>query len=257
MTLPSSADDRAAVMYKAYADGATLQEVGDRFGISRERVRQIFRAYGWDVRSIKQAAALRRVSEHALAPQILDLQTRLNDVRQVAEQLGVTQVTVRDVLEAAELANPRPASTRRRKYGSTQKRYAEEELLDCLRSASQALGGVLTTAAYAEFIQGRSLADGRLWPTHQSLQLRFGSWREALRRAGLRANPSSPIAGQRIFETAHCIDAIRHVAREVCHTPTAADYEHAARASGGALPSLATVRHRCGGWLDALRAAGL
>ena len=257
MTLPSSADDRAAAMYEAYSDGATLQEVGDRFAISRERVRQIFREYGWNVRSVKQAAALRRDSEHALAPKIVEFHTRLKDPRQVAEQLGVSQVTVRDVLKAAELVNPRPASSRRRKYGATQKRYSDEELLDCLKKASRALGGVLTTAAYAEFIQGRSLSGGRLWPSHQALQLRFGSWREALERAGLRANASSPIAGQRIFEAAHCVDAIRLVAREVRRAPTAAEYDDAARASGGALPSLATVRNRCGGWLDALRAAGL
>ena len=254
--MTSSGDERAAAIFAYYSSGATLQEVGDRYGISRERVRQILKAHGYPVRSVKQAAALHRANQFEMAPQILALHRELGDPRQVAEQIGISQTTVREVVRAAGTANPLPASTLRRKFGVTQKRYSDEELLQCVRTASQRLGGVLTTAAYSEFGRGRTLDDERPWPSHQSLQLRFGSWREALQRAGLRANPPSAIAGQRIFEAGHCIDAVRHVAREVGHSPTAAEYDRAARASDGALPSLATVRHRLGGWLDALRAAG-
>lgn len=248
-------DDRDRAMYAFYAGGATLQEVGDRFGVSRERVRQVFRQRGWTTRSIKDVAALQRAAEHALAPKIIELYEQVDDVREIARRLDVSQTTVRDVIKAARRA--RPASESRRKHGNPQKVYSDEDLLMCLRTASQALGGVLTTSAYGEFIKGRFLDDGRPWPTHQAVQLRFGSWRAALVAAGLRANPSSPIAGQRIFEVAHCVDAVRHVAREVGHAPSASEYERAARASSGGLPSLATVRHRCGGWLDALAAAGL
>ncbi len=256
MSLPSTSQERAAAMYRFYAAGATLEDVGARFGLSRERVRQIFSAQGWKIRSVSEVAALHRAAEIALAPDIIELYAQLDDVRQVADRLGVSQVVARDVLSAAEFENPEPASTRRRKHGNSGKRYSDEELLRCLTDASKKLGGVLTTSAYGEFIRGRSLPDGRPWPTHQALQLRFGSWRDALCRAGLLANPSSPIAGQRIFETGHCIDAIRHVARELGHAPSANEYDRAARASSRGLPSLATVRNRCGGWLEALRAAG-
>ena len=63
-----------------------------------------------------------------------------------------------------------------------------------------------------------------------------------------------PIAlpGQRIFTRERCIDAILDVERELGHAPTAAEYERAAVASNGVLPSLATLRHRCGGWNQAL-----
>jgi hypothetical protein len=248
--------ERAATMFAVYSTGATLQEVGEQYGISRERVRQILKANDYPVRSVKETAALHRAGEHALASQIVTLHRQLGDAREVANRLGVTCVTVQEVLRAREIANPQPASPRRRKLGRTQKRYTDQELLECVKTASKKLGGVLTTSAYTAFIRGRTLSDGRPWPSHQCMQQRFGSWRATLQRAGLRANPASAIAGQRLFEAGHCVDAIRHVAREVGHTPTAAEYDLRARASDGGLPSLPTVRNRLGGWLNALCAAG-
>lgn len=43
--------------------GATLEEVGRAFGISRERVRQIFRDHALPVRSVKDSYALQRARQ--------------------------------------------------------------------------------------------------------------------------------------------------------------------------------------------------
>jgi transposase len=249
--------DRAAEMYEMYAGGATLQQVGAWHNISRERVRQVFKRYGYSIRTVRDVAERTRALEVRRADDILSTHTELKDVREVARRLGVSQVTVRDVVRAAERANPQPASRSRRKFGSTRKRYSDEELLECLKIASQELGGVLTTEAYVDFVKERTLGDGRPWPSSQVYRLRFGSWVDALHKAGLRANARTPIAGRPLFTVAHCTDAVGHLARQLGHAPTAAEYDLAARASGGALPSLATIRQRCGGWLGALRAAGL
>jgi hypothetical protein len=71
------------------------------------------------------------------------------------------------------------------------------------------------------------------------------------------ANPSSPIAGQRLFEVAHCVDALRHAKRQLGHVPSVNDYEEIAAELEGALPSSATIRKRCGSWNEALTEAGL
>jgi hypothetical protein len=128
-------------------------------------------------------------------------------------------------------------------------------VLNCLREANAALGGVLTTAAYDAYARGRTLADGRPFPTHQTEHLRFGSWREALERAGLPANASSPIAGRLLFTDGHCIDAILEVERAQGHLPTVAEYERYAAEMSGVLPSSATIRNRFGTWSRALEAA--
>ena len=126
------------------------------------------------------------------------------------------------------------------------KKYSEGELIAMLLEASVALGGILSKEAFEEYARGRTLDDGRGWPTAQTHMLRFGGWRRALVRAGLTANPSSPIAGQTLFDKPQCIDAVRHVARQLKKIPTVSDYDDYARESNGALPSAATIRHRYG-----------
>jgi DNA-binding CsgD family transcriptional regulator len=239
-------------MRELYDAGGTLSEVAERFGISRERVRQLFRAHGLPTRSIAETAALRReqlLNEHR--EQILQLIDAGAAPNEIAERLGISPQLVYDALRD-DPDRRRLAAFRRTAKTRPKPKYSDEEIIECLRSASVELGGVLTTADYTKYARTRQFSDGRLWPLHQTAFLRFGSWRGALQRAGLEANPPSAIAGQRLFTREHCIDAILEVERELGHPPTAAEYERAATTSNGILPSLATVRHRCGGWQEAL-----
>jgi hypothetical protein len=235
-----------------YEAGATLEEVGRAFNITRERVRQIFGEHGLPVRSVRDTYALQRARQtHENAERIMDAYRELRDVDAVAQALDLPKALVativRDGFTAAE----------RRKPKLTRKKYTSEELVAFLRSASKALGGVLTAQGYTKYARTQKTSDGRPWPTHQTHALRFGSWREAVFAAGLTANPSSPIAGQTLFDDGHCIDALRAAARAIGRIPTAEDYEEFARASNGALPSQATVRHRLGTWYEVLARAGL
>ena len=243
---------RVREMYALYEAGATLQEVGEQYDITRERVRQLFGEHGLHVRSIAEAAALRRESELGRASDVVREFERSGDEREVAKKLGLSATSVHAIVNA-NIENPRLHRKRR----TPKKRYSDQELIDCLREASVALGGVLTTGAYSEFARTRRFKDGRPWPTHQTHFHRFGSWRKALSNAGLRSNRASAIAGQHVFEREHCIDSVRDLARTLARAPTAAEYEQYARASNGAAPSLATVRNRCGRWYEVLRMAGL
>lgn len=243
---------RVLEMRELYDAGGTLGVVAEQFGISRERVRQLFRAHGLPTRSKAEAAALRRkhlVNEHR--EQIFELIDAGVAPNEIAERLRISPQLVRDTLQD-DPTRRRVAAFRRTAKTRPKPRYSDEEIIECLRTASVELGGVLTTAEYTNYARTRRFPDGRPWPLHQTPFLRFGSWRDALQRAGLEANPASAIAGQRLFTREHCIDAILEVERQLDHPPTAAEYERAAVASNGILPSLATVRHRCGGWQEAL-----
>ena len=243
---------RVAEMRELYGAGATLSDVADRFAVSRERVRQLFREHGVPTRSIAEAAGLRR---ERLLDEHRESIFRLVDAgfapTEIAEQLATSAELVHSAL-SDDPSRPRLAAFRRTAKSKPKPKYSHDELIECLRTASVTLGGVLTTAGYTEFARARRLPDGRPWPLHQTASNRFGSWRAALQRAGLEANPPSAIAGQRLFTREHCIDAILEVECQLGHPPTAAEYERAAVASKGVLPSLATVRHRCGGWQEAL-----
>lgn len=240
--------DRAEAMYTFYSEGATLARVGYKFGLTRERVRQVFDAHGFPRLSLSE----RRAREVELrADEIVGKFRELRDERSVAEDLNLPIRSVNGILRqrlpAAEL----------RRHAKYPKKYSDDELISMLQEASQALGGVLTKDDFETYGRGRALSRGRPWPTGQTHMHRFGSWRKSLAVAGLRANPSSAIHGQTLFDEAHCTDAIRHVARELDKVPTCAEYELFAKGTNGALPSSATVRNRCGRWYEALGKAGL
>jgi hypothetical protein len=50
---------RARAMHALYLEGATLEEVGELYGVSRERVRQVFRDRGLRSRTRREASAIR------------------------------------------------------------------------------------------------------------------------------------------------------------------------------------------------------
>jgi hypothetical protein len=243
---------RARAMDEMYQLGATFQEVGTAFGVTRERVRQILNEAELGTRSGERAVAIkaRRRREHMAA--VLEAFRRSSDARQVARELELPYGLVKEIV-----CEHVPTGERRAHWKKPKPKYSDEELIEFLRIASRTLGGVLTTAAYTSFASARETSDGRNWPTHQTHSNRFGSWRLALEAAGLAANPASAIAGQTLFQVEHCVDAVRSVSRGLGKVPTAAEYDVAARDSRGALPSLATVRNRCGTWNDALSKAGI
>jgi hypothetical protein len=241
-------------MADAYAAGATLQDIGDEYSLSRERVRQILCEAGYDLDELKAEAkrARRRRIRLEHGPAIREALALGQTPSEVASALGVPV----DLVKRIDGSDPSYARTRkvvRRKTYAV--KYTEDDVLGCLREANAALGGVLTTAAYDNYARGRTLADGRLWPTHQTAFLRFGSWVAALERVGLPANASSPIAGRRLFTEGHCIDAILEVERAVGHLPTVVEYDRYASEMAGVLPSSPTIRNRFGSWRRALEVA--
>lgn len=246
--------ERARQMHELYETGWTLEQVAQEFGVSRERVRQILRQFGYETRSVGESSAMKRDQLRAQhGPRIRELLAEGLTTAEAADRLSVTEPFVKAYLaDDPELNRHRRAYRNRR---AEKPRYSDEELIELLRNASQELGGVLTAAGYTALSRMRKLPDGRPWPTHQTHALRFGTWVAALDRAGLQANKSSPIAGMTIFDRAHCIDALVEAQRELGRVPTASEYEAWATTKNGAVPSLATLRHRCGGWQNGLRAA--
>lgn len=240
-------------MYALYRDGATLKEVGARFDLSSERVRQIFRSAGLPTRSTAESVAIQ--SHHLASERREEICTAFadsKDLDEVARRLRVKRGVVKGVVEShfskAELRRPK----------ATPQTYTDEELIAFLREASGHVRGPLSIKTYSRYAQGRRTRDGRPWPTHQTHAKRFGgSWRAAVQAAGLAVNPPAPMRTHRVFDEAQCVEAIRTAARQLGKVPTAAEYFTFAKASNGTLPSQATVRKRLGTWYEALARAGI
>ena len=242
---------RVREMYELYEYGATLDEVGEDFGISRERVRQLFGRAGLKTRSMAETAQLKREADRHRTDEIVEGFRRSKDVALVATELEIAKRTIIEVVRA-ELPPEEYQPPRSKAPRAATKRYSDEELIGFLREASAALGTTLSSQAYDSVALGRRTADGRPWPTKQTAALRFGSWRAAVIAAGLDAHPPSGAGTRRRFNAQDCVEAVRAVGERLGRRPSRKEYERCARASAGELPSASTLRTRCGGWNDVL-----
>jgi hypothetical protein len=74
-------------------------------------------------------------------------------------------------------------------HTTAQRRWSDQDLLDCLRRCSKQLGKPVSLPAFNEW---RKQADDR--PAPATVVFRFGSWNEALRQAGLPVR-QDPLGG--------------------------------------------------------------
>jgi hypothetical protein len=246
--------DRVRAMHDRYVEGATLQEVGDEFGVTRERVRQLFVASGYSSRGRGERIELREQHDDERGAEIEALYRELGDVAEVADRIGWSTGRTRGVL----LRRGVEIRAYRRRTSSRRPVFSDEEVLECLREASRddsfvSSRGILTAPGYDRARRGRRTSDGRPWPSSQIAALRFGTWRAALEAAGVPANPSSGAAGRRRFDVEACVAALREAKATLGHLPTASEYQ--SFAVGRAVPSMATIRNRVGSWQAALRLA--
>lgn len=233
-------------MREMYGRGATLQEIGDRIGLTKERVRQLIDQYGIEKRT--RAQRLYAASFPARAEEVEALFLELRSDAEVAAATGIPLASVKQFVNSVI---PDPGVLRRKKRQRFV-RYTDEEFVECLRSGERALGAPLSHAAYAEWTRGRTLADGRPWPGPQGMMLRFGSWRNTLARAGLAANPTAGPDPQ--FELSDAVDAMVRAWNETGTPPTVDAYDRWRDGREG-FPASATARKFVDGWDDLCLAA--
>ncbi|GAA1730416.1 homing endonuclease associated repeat-containing protein [Brachybacterium phenoliresistens] len=178
------ADERARICVRCYAMGATLQELGDRFGVTRERIRQIITKHTpWSTKDIgRTLRGLReaREQEHREAVRAWSQAHSGDTLESGARLLGMTEGQVRDLLGVRRknhlAPKVRPTSTARR---------SDEQILDDLRAFHRETGE-RTSSAFAAWAKQHGV------PGNQTAAIRFGTWNEALRAAGLTAERGRP-----------------------------------------------------------------
>lgn len=225
--------------------GSTLREIGSRYGLSYERVRQLFHQHGLVSRniridSVRRYERLVEAWEHDET--IVEAYKRLGNVGLVVKDTGLGRGQVETVLSKF---------THRDTYrnrGGTPKgrfRYSDESIKGYMRDAAAQFGQPLTIAAYNKY------ADGKAVPTNLTIMHRFGSWREACEAAGITSNEYR--ARRKVFTAELCAEALRQCARDQDGViPSYMRYAKWAKGSDG--PSAPTVRNRFGSWSQALKA---
>ena len=249
---PLSARDREIVAARARGD--TLQEIGERFGLSRQRISKILMESGAETqnRDARAARTARQLARVQVTPaEVLSAWRSGIGPASVSARLGISRACVGAVVEAHATAADRAARRRAQsdRASRSQRRFSDEALLDAVRRCAEWAGRVPSIADYAEFARSSDL------PSLDTIGLRFGGWNAALRAAGMTPRHARRRGAPRRWTQEACLEALGRLVDELGELPGISRYEQLARERSD-LPSAATVRNRLGRWkLVALRFA--
>lgn len=229
--------------------GMSLQAVGDRYGLSRERVRQIVGNVGGQHSLAARSSHTQRKAEaEAKVDKVREEIVRLYEelpVREIAKRLGVPDSRVYRVLKN-ELGDAYRSHHRRK---PPRQKYTRADARAAIQRCAAEIGHDPSNSEYARWSPGKQV------PSLPILTVSlYASWSEAKVDAGfsLRRAPRKDRRPDYVGPE-ECVRGVRSVWDRLGHPPTLAEYErHAKQLS---LTSSATVRKRLGGWHAAIRAA--
>lgn len=222
---------RELQMVRLYALGSSLEEIGQRFHVTRERVRQIINNYTpWTTSDILQ---MRKKLENAR--RLADVQRALewsneNPGATVAEGATTLKLSEDDLRTALGRRRLRFHEQESRKIRNTAR--SEEDLLNDLR-AFYGDTGKTTSSAYRLWAKSHGV------PGPQTIMNRFGSWNGATLRAGIKTE--APIERDRRHSDE---DLWAAVVEGVQKGLTTVDEFESWLASISGAPSIGLVRNR-------------
>jgi transcriptional regulator with XRE-family HTH domain len=224
------------------ARGLSLQEIADRFDISRERVRQILSSTDLARAPVDRTRRLERTRQAAVAKrrEIVSLWRSGEDISGLARKVGVpvraARLVVRESATARDDALRRAALNVRNH--AFELRYDDEELIAAVREVANALGHPPTGREYAQRARALGL------PGLAIIQRRLG-WSNAVRAAGLKANPAR--GGRKAWDAGSCLGAVEAIAAGLGRPPSLREYDRLSRGEPS-MPSPATIVQHFGGW---------
>ena len=249
---PGACDDCALVpgslqrvrqMQSLRQQGWSLDEIALRFGVSRERVRQILRAHGGPAPQDIADARRRRAEEQAeqRIDELLALWRAGEQPRSVADKLGLQAAACRSTIERFATDVDRAARKATMAGARRIQLYSDRDIIVALTSVSARVGRVPSAKEYAA--HARALD----YPSLPTVLNRMGGWTHALRAAGMQPLSAPARSRKRRWTEESCWEALRSVVEELGEIPTVLSYER--HALGRAeLPSAATLRNRLGRW---------
>ena len=241
-------DLRASRSARLYAFGATLQEIGDLFGVTRERIRQILaRDTPWSSTDLNAAArvlAQARRAEHVAAADAWSRAHPAAPIHESVPALGLSADQVRELLgrrrsrHETSFEAPRQSSSR-----------TEEAIVEDLR-AFHAETGKSTAAAFSVWAREHDV------PGHQTAAIRFGTWNEALRAAGIGTQQGAKRSAFRDEDLwAAVIDAVRAEDGGTTFQAVSDWLSHRPAAPSGVLIRQRLCGHEGGSWTETVATA--
>lgn len=227
--------ERDQLMVSGLRAGHTLQAMGDLYGVSRERVRQIAARNGVVMRELREQQKAqrdryrRRVGRHIYGVSLSHPELTIPELAEWAE---VDEDTVKQALEhrvAVHQSHPNTWS----------QGVSNEELLEALK----------LWAAEATTHTGDDFTDWALrrgLPGKQTVSMRFGGWNASLMRAGLHEFVMDRGGPRPVISDAEMWASVLQFLRADLQSYSFSSYQ--SYASDVGLASGATIRVRLGSW---------
>ncbi len=231
-------------MARLREQGQSLDAIALRFGVSRERVRQILQAHGGPDSKHVADARRRRAEQQAQAriEELLELWRAGEAPRSAAGALGLQAAACRNAIARCATEYDRAArKASLARARAVAKTYSDDDIAAAVASVAAGLGRVPSAKEY------EALARMGGCPSLATVLNRMGGWTNAVRAAGLTPAATRARTRSRRWTAEACWDALRLVVMELGEIPTVATYDR----HGGDrpdLPSSATVRNRLGRW---------
>jgi AraC-like DNA-binding protein len=234
---------RVRQMQALRQQGWSLDEIALRFGVSRERVRQILRAHGGpdpqDIVDARRRRAEQQAEEHV--DELLTLWRAGEQPRRAADKLGLQGLACRSTIERFATDVDRAARKASLAGARRVQTYSDRDIVLALTSVGIRVGRVPSAKEYA--VHARVLN----YPSLPTVLNRMGGWAQALNAAGMRPLSAPSRTRARRWTEEFCWVALRSVVDELGEIPTVLAYERHA-AGRPELPSAATLRNRLGRW---------
>lgn len=233
-------DNRNREMVDLRTIGKSLGEIGEKFGITRERVRQIL--LKTDAPSFQEVKALRESiradkSQETRASAIEAAAANPNKtIDEIAEKLQVSPIELRRIM------TPQEITLFARPLRSSAQKWSDQEIIQILREAAT-LEFPLTVKAYSKLLE-----DGFLkGPSAARISQRFRSWQTACDLAEVEAGTRTRPLDLSRWTDDDLYVAVIHYLKLPESTGAATDYDSWASGQDD-VPSVGTLRNRLGAW---------
>lgn len=238
---------RAQLMIRARLDGATYEEIGARFGVTRERARQIVNEnHGPSTAEVRASRAARETLRRE------GVQSEIREALEVMGPLSVPEMS--ELLDRSETEVKRlwPADLKglRIRQGKSEQAWSDVEILLAIQRAS-IYEFPLTANSYRELV-----AVGQVrGPSLPRVGQRFGSWAAACEAAGVEHGQ----AWRDNYQSQWTDDELLGFVREYSSVSKASfsvqGYSSWRSAECPSAPSGMTLRNRFGSWTEIKRRA--
>lgn len=222
--------------------GETLDSIGEKFGVTRERVRQIITKYGGE-----EFKSLQSEREDVANSQ---KQLRAQEIRSFIHQHpGITYEELVDEFNVSKeliVSQLTKFETKlilgSRKIWSSEKKWSDEAVLQALRDA-QVYFFPLTTSAYEKLV---SLGEVK-GPSVPLINQRFKTWKQACIAAGVEFVESQTHYSV-MWTREELVEVLGQFLVDPSTLGSVADYETWRSKNLDRMPSTALIRNVVGGW---------